>query len=53
MAIKVSLTHKHGNITMKSGEFYTFKYTGFAHDPSPHILFLNKLQGIHPTSGRE
>ena len=53
MALKVSLIHKHGKITMKSGNFYTFNYTGFQSDPRPHILFLNKISGTHPTSGRE
>lgn len=53
MAIKMSFTHRHGKVTMKSGEFYKFNYQGFKHDPSPHVLFINKLEGIHPTSGNQ
>ncbi len=53
MAIKMSYTHKHGNVTMRSGEFYKFKYQGYKHDPSPHVIFINKLEGIHPTTNNQ
>lgn len=53
MSIKISQTHKHGNITMKAANFYTFKYQGFRNDPSPHIIFINKAEGIHPKTGHQ
>lgn len=53
MALKISLSFKHGKVVMKSGNFYKFKYQGFAHDPEPHILFLNHISGIHPNTGHE
>lgn len=53
MAIRVSPIHKHGKVTMKSGNFYTFKYQGFKHDPSPHVVFINKLEGTHPKTNHE
>lgn len=51
--LKVSYTYKHGGVTMKTGEFYTFKYTGFENDPAPHIIFINKVEGIHPKTKHE
>jgi len=53
MALTMSLKHKHGKVTMKSGNFYKFKYQGFKHDPEPHVLFINKISGIHPTTNHE
>lgn len=53
MALKMSFKHKHGKVTMLSGNFYKFKYQGFQHDPEPHIIFINKIEGIHPTTGHE
>ena len=51
--LKVSYTHKHGGVTMKTGEFYTFQYQGFERDPAPHIIFINKVEGIHPKTKHE
>lgn len=53
MSIKISYTHKHSGVMMKSGEFYTFHYQPYANDPNPNIIFINYISGIHPKSSHQ
>lgn len=53
MALKVAWSHKHENVLMKTGEFYSFKYRAYNNDPSPSGIFINYISGIHPNTGHQ
>lgn len=53
MSIKISFIFKHGGVTLHSGDFAKFSYQGYKHDPKPHIIFINKIEGIHSKTGHE
>lgn len=53
MSLKVSTVHKHGRVTFRSGYFYKFAYQGYRNDPTPTVIFLNAIYGIHPTTGHQ
>jgi hypothetical protein len=53
MSLTVQYQFNHNGVRLKSGKMYTFSYTGYEHDPSPLILFLNAVHGIHPKTGHQ
>lgn len=44
---------KHHNVTLKSGNMYNFKYAAYENDPTPTILFINAIKGLHPNTGHQ
>ena len=53
MALKILMKTKHNGVLLKSGYFYTFKYTAYQEDPRPMIIFINAIKGIHPKTGHQ
>jgi hypothetical protein len=53
MAIQRKFTKRHSGITMKSGRIYSFRYQAWEHDPTPLIIMLYALEGIHPNTGHQ
>jgi hypothetical protein len=51
MALRISYTERKNNVTLKSAEFFRFKYQAYQNDPNPLILFLYSIKGIHPNTG--
>lgn len=38
---------------LQSGYFYAFDYQAWENDPSPIIIFINAIEGIHPNTGHQ
>ncbi len=53
MALKVQWSFRKGGETLKSGEFATFGYVAYEHDDTPTVIFINKISGYHPSTGRQ
>jgi hypothetical protein len=53
MAIRRQYYKKFKGVEMKSGYFYTFKYSAWENDPTPTIILMYALDGIHPTTGHQ
>lgn len=52
MAIRRIYRSKSGSTVFKAGHFYSFEhYKRYENDPSPLILFMYVVRGIHPNSG--
>ena len=48
MAIKVVYDVIINGIPMISGDLLKFKYHGYHNDPFPLVIFVNKVEGMHP-----
>ncbi|MCK5016110.1 MAG: hypothetical protein KAS32_03480 [Candidatus Peribacteraceae bacterium] len=53
MALNIQYTFGQSGITWKSGNFYTFRYQGWANDPKPMIILFYRIQGINPDTGHQ
>lgn len=53
MPLRISYRKKHKGTTLQSGHFYKFKYVAFENDPSPMVIFLNAIEGLHPRTGHQ
>jgi len=51
MSIRITYSKRSHNVQWKSGEIYSFSYSNWLNDPRPLCIFLNVLDGVHPTSG--
>jgi len=52
MAIRKIYNLNYKGVSLKSGHFYSFeRYDRYENDPSPMILFMYALQGVHPNTG--
>jgi len=53
MPLRISYKKSHKGTTLQSGHFYKFKYVAFENDPSPMVIFLNAIEGLHPRTGHQ
>lgn len=53
MALKIYKRIKFHNETFRSGHMYTFSYAAYENDPTPTILFINAIKGLHPNTGHQ
>lgn len=40
-------------VKLKSGYFYKFKYRPYENDPTPTIIFMHSIEGLHPNTGHQ
>ena len=53
MSLYVLKKKKHGQIMFEAGKFYKFDYRGYNNDPTPVIIFINAIEGIHENTGHQ
>lgn len=53
MALQIIYKLKLNGVTLRSGHFYSFKYTAYQEDPSPMIIFISAIKGINPKTGHQ
>jgi hypothetical protein len=53
MALSLIYETNFNGVHWKSGRLYTFSYTAYEHDPKPMIIFINRVDGIHPNTGHQ
>lgn len=53
MALRRAYKKRFKGVNLKSGNFYTFKYQAWEHDPKPTIIFMYAIEGIHPRTGHQ
>jgi hypothetical protein len=53
MALTQRFRSQRGAVKLRSGQFYSFRYTAFQHDPEPLVLFLFYRKGKNPSTGHQ
>lgn len=44
---------RHGDVLVKSGHVYTFRYSAWQNDKQPTVLMMYAVSGIHPRTGHQ
>ena len=53
MTLRVYNTLKVDGVQLKQGNIYEFRYSPYENDPSPMIIFINGIKGLHPNTGHQ
>ncbi|MFW6129857.1 MAG: hypothetical protein ACOC56_01660 [Atribacterota bacterium] len=51
--LRIQYTKKHGGVTFKGGQCYTFSYNAYENDPNPLVFFMYAIVGINPKTGHQ
>ncbi len=50
MTLRIYKTLKVDGVQLKQGYFYSFRYSPYQEDPTPMIIFINGIKGLHPNT---